>query len=207
MCIRDSSGSSGTSGTSGSSGSSGTSGTSGSSGTSGTSGTSGSSGTAGTSGTSGTGFDTIANPADYRILTASGSSTNSAIAQQNLTFDGNTLGITGDTNQLGNQYVHSAQGTSLSSGTHTIEQVLVVSGRSLQFDYVVYNGSQDSRAGTVIVVWNGTLATLTDMSTPDIGGPTDGIAFVVTNDGTNVTLSANVSSGTWNVIGGTRIIF
>ena len=85
--------------------------------------------------------------------------------------------------------------------------MLVVSGRSLQFDYVVYNGSQNSRAGTVIVVWNSTLATFTDLSTPDIGGVTEGVVFSVTNDGTNVTLSVNIASGTWNVIGGTRIIF
>jgi hypothetical protein len=85
------SGSSGSSGTSGTSGSSGTSGTSGSSGTSGTSGSSGTSGTSGSSGTSGTGFDTILQPADYRVLLATGSSTNSAVAQPDFTFNPNTL--------------------------------------------------------------------------------------------------------------------
>jgi hypothetical protein len=79
------------------SGTSGTSGTSGAAGTSGTSGTSGAAGTSGTSGTSGTGFTTIYTPSDYRILTATGSSTSSAVAQSSFTFNSSTsvLGLTG----------------------------------------------------------------------------------------------------------------
>jgi hypothetical protein len=88
-----------------------------------------------------------------------------------------------------------------------LEQVAVTEGRSLYFDYTVYNTADDSRAGTVIVVWNTTIATLTDLSTPDLGGPTDDVTFSVTNDGTNMTLNLNIAGGTWNVIGGTRIIF
>lgn len=54
-------------------------------------------GSSGTSGTSGTGFNTISSPGDYRILTSTGSSTNSAVAQSSLTFNPNTsvLGLTG----------------------------------------------------------------------------------------------------------------
>ena len=91
------SGTEGSSGTSGTEGSSGTSGTEGSSGTSGTEGSSGTSGTSGSSGSSGTGFNTILTPSDYRIITATGSSTNSAVAQPNLTFNPNTgvLSVTG----------------------------------------------------------------------------------------------------------------
>jgi hypothetical protein len=89
------SGDAGSSGTSGTSGDAGTSGTSGTSGDAGTSGTSGTSGTTGTSGTSGTGFTTISTPLDNRVLTSDGSS-NSAVAETNLTFDGNTLSVSGD---------------------------------------------------------------------------------------------------------------
>ena len=91
-----SSGSSGTSGndgapgTSGSSGSSGTSGSSGSSGTSGESGTSGSSGSSGTSGTA-----TITNLGVNRVLTSTGTQ-GEANAEANLSFNGGTLGLTGD---------------------------------------------------------------------------------------------------------------
>jgi hypothetical protein len=57
------------------------------------------------------------------------------------------------------------------------------------------------------VVWNSTQATLTDLSTPDIGGSTDGITFDVSNNGTNVSLIAVVTSGTWTVLGGIKIMF
>jgi hypothetical protein len=87
-------GSSGTSGTSGGTGSSGTSGTSGTSGETGSSGSSGTSGISGTSGSSGTGFSTISNTSDNRILTSDGT-VNSANAESNLSFDGNTLTVTG----------------------------------------------------------------------------------------------------------------
>jgi len=59
-------------------------------------GTSGLSGTSGVNGTSGTGFNTLSSPADYRILSASGSSTNNAVANNNLTYDGNILTVTGN---------------------------------------------------------------------------------------------------------------
>jgi hypothetical protein len=42
-------------------------------------------------GPTGSGFSSISNPADNRILLATGSSTNSAVAYPNLTFDGTTL--------------------------------------------------------------------------------------------------------------------
>jgi hypothetical protein len=50
-------------------------------------------GESGTSGTSGTGFNTVSNPADNRVLTSDGT-TNAAVAESNLTFDGTILNIT-----------------------------------------------------------------------------------------------------------------
>ena len=97
--------------------------------------------------------------------------------------------------------------TFLTTGTYTLETVPVTSGKSIQFDYVVYNTSEDSRAGTVIVVWNSTTATLTDLSTPDINGVTDTVKFDVTNDGTNVQLNVVTGVDGWSVVGGTRVIF
>jgi hypothetical protein len=63
------------------------------------------------------------------------------------------------------------------------------------------------RAGVVMSVWDATSATFTDNSTPDLNGSTEAISFTVTNDGTNVLLNAVVTSGTWEVKVGTRIIF
>jgi hypothetical protein len=50
-------------------------------------------GESGTSGTSGTGFNTVSNPADNRVLTSDGT-TNAAVAESNLTFNGTILNIT-----------------------------------------------------------------------------------------------------------------
>lgn len=53
-------------------------------------------GPTGPQGTQGAGFSAITTPATSRVLTANGASATSAIAQSNLTFDGTTLGVTGN---------------------------------------------------------------------------------------------------------------
>jgi hypothetical protein len=56
-------------------------------------------------------------------------------------------------------------------------------------------------------VWNSTSASYTDTSTTDLGTSTIGISFQVTSSGGTVTLSAVVTTGTWNIKVGTRVIF
>jgi hypothetical protein len=185
----------GSSGTSGSSGSSGTSGTSGSSGSSGTSGSSGSSGTSGSSGSSGTsGVANIINNAEGRILTATGTQ-GEAYAESNLVSDGTNL------------FMSSYSGGSVNSNT-TLITIPTTSGYSGFFDYYVSDGT-NSRAGTVMSVWNNSNSQFTDYSTSDLGGPTTGITFStsVINAGSDVVLQAIVGSGTWTVKVGARIIF
>jgi hypothetical protein len=63
------------------------------------------------------------------------------------------------------------------------------------------------RAGFVMAVWDSSSATYTDVSTPDLNGSTLGLTFTVTVSAPNVLLKANVTSGTWTVKVGTRIIF
>jgi hypothetical protein len=65
------------------------------------------------------------------------------------------------------------------------------------------------RSGTVMAVWNalGTAAGYTDYSTTDILGSTLGISFDVTATAPSVSLIASVTSGTWTVKVGTRVIF
>jgi hypothetical protein len=113
-------------GSAGSAGTSGSSGTSGTSGINGSSGTSGSSGSSGSSGTSGTGFNTVQNPADYRILTATGSSTNQAYAWSTLTYDGNILTNDGSFSRIlngggawGNTIPQSLYDTFIVNGSET----------------------------------------------------------------------------------------
>jgi hypothetical protein len=81
-------------------------------------------------------------------------------------------------------------------------------GQSAYFEYVVYNAATSSmRAGTILCVWNSTGASYTDTSTTDLGTSTEGIGFDVTSGSGTVTLNALVSSGTWNIKVGTRVIF
>jgi hypothetical protein len=82
-------GSNGTSGTSGTSGSTGTSGTSGSTGTSGTSGSTGTSGTSGSSG-----LLSLLGSTNNGVITLNVGTPNATV-ESNLTFDGNTLLVSG----------------------------------------------------------------------------------------------------------------
>lgn len=88
----------GVSGISGLVGNSGISGISGLQGISGISGLEGVSGISGLQGVSGIGFSAVTNFSDNRILTSDGTA-NAANAEPNLTFDGTTLNITGQTTQ------------------------------------------------------------------------------------------------------------
>ena len=80
-------------------------------------------------------------------------------------------------------------------------------GNSAHFEYNVINGSNSTRSGVVMAVWDSSLATFTDTSTPDLNGSTEGIEFNVDVSGGDVRLRAIVTSGTWSVNVGLRIIF
>lgn len=143
---------------------------------------------------------TIFNNANNRLTTATGNA-NEFNAESNLTFDGSFLSLTGSLN------IHSAGNASLTSGQTEILSFPTTEGKSANFDYVIYNGTSDLRAGTVISVWNNVDASYTDISTPDLNGNTEAISFSVAISGGDVKLFANVTSGTWDLDIATRIIF
>lgn len=248
-----SSGTSGTTGTSGTNGVSGTSGTSGTTGASGTSGTSGKAGTSGTTGTSGTagssgeGFVTITNPANDRILTSLGTD-DTANAEQNMTFDGNKLTITGSggtvmdvqgslgqlfsiTDSLtgdiltvsdisgipiltvnsddlvtidGQLLINSYYYSSITSGTTLISTVSMSDASAAFFDYYVKDG-ENMRMGTLMVVWTSIAIQFTDYSTDDIGD-TSSVKFTVAINGTNIQVSAVITSGSWIIKTSIRLL-
>jgi hypothetical protein len=134
------------------------------------------------------------------VLTSDGTP-NGAVANSGLTYDGNTLKI------YGNQLIESQSGSSISSTGVTIASISKLTGSSAHFEYVITNGSGYMRAGVVMSVWDITSATFNDFSTPDLNGSTLGFVFDVQISGSNVLLIANVTSGTWSVKVGTRIIF
>jgi hypothetical protein len=86
----------------------------------------------GATGATGPGFNTILTPADYRLITATGTSTNSAVAQPNLTFDGNLLSVSGTVSSTGFRMTTSPTDghvlTSDSSGNATWQPTGAVNG-------------------------------------------------------------------------------
>jgi hypothetical protein len=102
-------------------------------------------------------------------------------------------------------YLSSYTGGSISSTTALVT-IVSASGNSAVFDYYVSDGT-NKRAGTVMTAWDNSLTVYTEYSTPDIGGSTAGISFTTSTDGSNVFLNAVITSGTWSVKVGSRIMF
>jgi hypothetical protein len=106
-----------------------------------------------------------------------------------------------------NFYLSSYSGGSVTTGTSDLVTIVAASGVSANFNYYVSDGT-NKRAGTVMSVWDGSTTAYTDYSTPDIGvGNTTGISFQTTVSGSNILFQAVVTSGTWTVKVGSRIVF
>jgi hypothetical protein len=83
------------------------------------------------------------------------------------------------------------------------------SGTAVFFDYYAINTTLSAyRSGTVIAVWNATANTteFTDTSTNDLGGSTAGLTFSVAITSNNLELTATISTGTWTVKIGARVL-
>jgi hypothetical protein len=128
---------------------------------------------------------------DY-VVTATGTA-GLLQGEPNMRFDGT------------NSYQSSYSGGSV-TGTSTLITIVAASGVSANFSYYVSDGT-NKRAGTVMSVWDGSTTEYTDYSTPDIGGATTGISFRTTVSGSNILFQAVVTSGTWTVKVGSRIVF
>jgi hypothetical protein len=104
-----------------------------------------------------------------------------------------------------NFYLSSYTGGTINSTTNVLT-LSTLSGYSGFFDYFVSDGT-NSRAGTVMTVWNDSTSNYTDYSTPDLGGSTTGLTFSTSVSGGNINLTANVSGGgTWTIKVGSRIL-
>lgn len=114
--------------------------------------------------------------------------------------------ISGDTTQYGIERINSGGGTSLTTNTIVV-QFPTTSGHCANFEYFVKESGGAQRSGMVLSNWTTTLSEDTDYSTDDLGGDTSGIQFETSVSGGNLRLTAVISSGTWNVYVGTRIVF
>jgi len=61
--------------------------------------------------------------------------------------------------------------------------------------------------GQIYAVWDGSSATHTDVSSPDLNGSTAGYIWKVQINGGFLELACNVTSGNWRVLVSTRIVF
>ena len=86
---------------------------------------------------------------------------------------------------------------SLTTNTN-IASVPTGSFKAAFFDYYVASGSVNMRAGTVMAVHNNSTSRYTDTSTGDIGN-TSAVDFSTSIVAGSLVLTANISSGTWEV--------
>ena len=93
----------------------------------------------------------------------------------------------------------------MGAATHTVATVDMSLGQAAYFDYYVMSGTT-LRSGVVLGVWNGTSAKYTEVSTKDLGGNTNAVDLSVDVSGSDARLRATISSGTWTIKTGVRII-
>jgi len=145
------------------------------------------------SGGGGTGGN-VTNPIENGVLVSDGTSTGiSATEILKVTPEGvvqfNTVSLSG-----------------LTGNTITVSFDKTI-GSAYFFDYYVSDqGTSASRSGTVTAVWKGTTVEFHETSTPDILGSTLGIEFSVAISDPNIQLTAEITSGTWDIKIGTRAI-
>lgn len=112
-------------------------------------------------------------------------------------------------NANGAMYMYSASLTGITASPTTAYSIDETTGTAAYFDYRVTNTVNNGwRAGTVMAVWNPTtnVVEFTDTSTADLTATTSGLSWSVSVTGTSVQLIATITSGTWNIKIGARVI-
>ena len=112
-------------------------------------------------------------------------------------------------NSNGAIYLNGTTQAGLTTGTTPVLSIDASSGSAAYFDYRVSNlGTNAYRSGTVTTVWNVSTGAITwnDVSTPDLTATTFPFSFTTTISGSNVILNAVISSGTWSLKVGARVI-
>ena len=125
---------------------------------------------------------------------------NGAIAQSGFTYDGTYL------NLIGSQRIQSDVETNVTTST-VLYEIPVSSGCGAYFDYCIVESGGAKRLGTVMTTWDGSGASWTDTSTPDLNSTTLGLGFTVTVGGGNVRFNSDITNGTWTVRLSVRIIY
>lgn len=117
-----------------------------------------------------------------------------------------TLDVRGDTRVEGNLNVLSSNDTGLTTNS-TLTSFAFAGYDSAVIEYVVKEeGATAMRSGTIQAVWDGTSVSYNHTLTTNIGASTDGIDFDVVINGVNIDVNATITSGTWTVKTGIRLL-
>lgn len=144
--------------------------------------------------TGGSGGNNVTNPVNNGVLVSDGTSSGIA-ASEILQIDSSGT------------VIFSAASVTGLTGTTVVLSFNKAIGSAYYFDYrVEHTVSGSTRSGTVIANWRDITTEYVDTSTPDIFGSTDGISFSVAISGANIQLTAEITSGTWDIKIGTRAI-
>jgi len=110
-------------------------------------------------------------------------------------------------NNNGALFYGSLTASGITASSYALLSLSASFGTGYFFDYWVSGVTSGSyRVGTVMAVTNGSAVQYTDTSTADLVASTAGINFSVGITGSNILLSALITSGSWNVKVGTRVI-
>lgn len=97
--------------------------------------------------------------------------------------------------------------SNISTGSHTLFQRATSVGNSMFVDYHVTNTSTNaSRSGSLFIVWDATSVNSTDYSSGDINGSTLPLTLEADINSGNIRVRAAITSGTWTIKLGCRII-
>lgn len=110
------------------------------------------------------------------------------------TFTGNQT-INGDLT-ISESLIKQVTATGLTTNT-SISILPTASYNAGFFDYVIKNGS-NLRAGNIMSVWDGSTVNFTETTTNDIGN-TSGVTLSVAESNGNISLTTQISSGTWTI--------
>jgi len=208
----------GATGPTGMAGSTGPTGVAGTTGPTGMAGSTGPTGTAGTTGPTGPGFSAITTPGtNYVLTTASSTSSNAAVANSNLTFNGSTLAVTGNVTTTSTTS-NSIGGVTLSNGGIIVggtgNSAIIGSSTGLMIQgyagadcYIRTNGGASTQTGGIYFGAGGTntmyfssAGALSNASTTsnNIGGSTLSNSILTVGAAT----AGSTTSGSVNVAGG-----
>jgi hypothetical protein len=87
-------------------------------------------------------------------------------------------------------------GISMDTDILTIDKTF---GDSMKIEYRIVSTLGYKRCGTLMIIWDSSGSQFTDYSTEDLNGSTEGFSFTTSISGSNLLVTALITSGTWDI--------